>query len=654
LLPFTGVSERRRAGKWTGWQRAGLCVLGAIAVTAGLTWRSLPLLRHLSSQGPVPPTALEALVRRQHEGLATLIARAEAGPMVPAGQHALVGVDQKLVQSLLSTLVPADYVVSGRYRIHVARATVSFEDGFALVTLSGRASLVGREQDVFADVTVYGDLDVERTQRSREVLQTRIRLIAFDARRVAVVVESRRAERLVEELGRERIEQFAALASSLEIPVRQDYALEVPPAGPEGPVQIAGAAIPVQLTVLDVTAFAGRLWVSMAAAIGPGAVAPATPPLPARPHPIRPPALMARLHRQQHQRLEKLLARDPVVAEAMRTPGDVVIAVRSEFARAVVRQVARSYFDHVVIDLRDLDVYKQGDLQKKTPLGRMRVGEWEMDMRVHRVKGVLRAGTPEVRFREGNRIQLEFPVHLEQGQGRATLDFAYDSKGIASLVCKDFQAEQTVQGGVIPEAYEVEGSFTLHTGPRSLTARPSFPDEFKIKLDLDPGSWAAVRARLQREDRLGRCGLALDPDKALRDLRALAARGFDVRLPAQVFRTVALPSEGAQQVQVDGQSVRVRVSQNALHLGPVAVWYSARVAVEIPATLRAHARSSTPRTPSWTAQCAQQKKVPSFSTPWPTIVQPQCSQVGASAWIAHSKLSNTWLSPPMVTTNALS
>jgi hypothetical protein len=650
------VNERRRASEGTRWRRAALFALAAAAVAAGFAWRPLlqPLLHHLLPQAPLPPTAQEALIRHQHDGMSALIARAESGPLVPAGHHALVGVDQKLVQTLLHALVPADYVVSGRYRIHVERANVSFEDGFALVTLEGRASLVGREQDVFADVTVYGDLYVERTQQRSEVLQTRIRLIAVDARRVAVVVESPSAKRLVEDLGRQRLEQFAALASSLEIPVRQSYSLEVPAAGPSGPVQIAGAAIPVQFRVLDVTAFAGRLWVSMAAAIGPGAVAPATPPLPVRPPSRLPPAVMARLHRGQHERLEGLLSRDPVLAEAMRTPGDVVIAVRSEFARAVVREVARTYFDHVVVDLRDLDVSKQGNIRKQTPFGQMRVGAWAMDMRVHRVKGVLRAGTPEVAFKDGNRIKLSFPVHLEEGQGRATLDFSYDSKGLASLVCKDFQAEQIVQGGVIPEEYLVQGAFTLHTAPRSLTARPSFPDEFKVKLDLDPGSWAAVRARLQREDTLGRCGLGLDPEKALIDLRALAARGFDVRLPAQIFRTLALPAEGAQDVIVDTHTVGVRVRQNALHLGPVSVWYSATVAVDLPATVQAQARSSTPRTPSWTAQCAQQKKVPSFSTPWPTIVHPQCSQVGASAWMAHSKLSNTWLSPPMVTTNALS
>jgi hypothetical protein len=41
--------------------------------------------------------------------------------------------------------------------------------------------------------------------------------------------------------------------------------------------------------------------------------------------------------------------------------------------------------------------------------------------------------------------------------------------------------------------------------------------------------------------------------------------------------------------------------------------------------------------------------------PWPTIAQPQCAQRGAIAWIAHSKLSNTCVSPPdRITWNDLS
>jgi len=58
--------------------------------------------------------------------------------------------------------------------------------------------------------------------------------------------------------------------------------------------------------------------------------------------------------------------------------------------------------------------------------------------------------------------------------------------------------------------------------------------------------------------------------------------------------------------------------------------------------------------PCCLAQCAQQYMALLASTPWPMIRQPQCRQVGASRWIAHSKLSKTWEVPSIRTSNALS
>jgi hypothetical protein len=52
------------------------------------------------------------------------------------------------------------------------------------------------------------------------------------------------------------------------------------------------------------------------------------------------------------------------------------------------------------------------------------------------------------------------------------------------------------------------------------------------------------------------------------------------------------------------------------------------------------ARSCTSVAPAMLAQWAQQCREPFVSTPWPMILTPQYSRVGASAWIAHSKLSN--------------
>src|SRR5918992_1767531 len=45
---------------------------------------------------------------------------------------------------------------------------------------------------------------------------------------------------------------------------------------------------------------------------------------------------------------------------------------------------------------------------------------------------------------------------------------------------------------------------------------------------------------------------------------------------------------------------------------------------------------------------------PFASMPCPMILQPQWSQTGAIAWMAHSKLSNTWVSPPRVISIVLS
>src|SRR5438046_9925293 len=58
--------------------------------------------------------------------------------------------------------------------------------------------------------------------------------------------------------------------------------------------------------------------------------------------------------------------------------------------------------------------------------------------------------------------------------------------------------------------------------------------------------------------------------------------------------------------------------------------------------------------PDVRAQWTQQKICSSASTPCPTIRQLQCAQTGASAWMAHSKLSKVWCSPPTTTSNALS
>src|SRR5262249_47953124 len=93
----------------------------------------------------MPPRvdAEEALLARQVEGLRVLTAEAARGQLVDS-THVLVVVDEHLVQDLLRAATPFEETVGDRLKVRVESAVVSFSDGFALVRLDGRASLVGR------------------------------------------------------------------------------------------------------------------------------------------------------------------------------------------------------------------------------------------------------------------------------------------------------------------------------------------------------------------------------------------------------------------------------------------------------------------------------------------------------------------------------
>ena len=116
----------------------------------------------------------------------------------------------------------------------------------------------------------------------------------------------------------------------------------------------------------------------------------------------------------------------------------------------------------------------------------------------------------------------------------------------------------------------------------------------------------------------------------------------------------ATPDKSSASDQING---RYRVDDHGhLQLSPMFWDYVEKETSSIPTTRprEAQTRSFNCVLPLLRAQWTQQKTCPSVSTPCPTIRQLQCAQTGASAWMAHSKLSKVWCSPPTTTSNALS
>ena len=177
--------------------------------------------------------------------------------------------------------------------------------------------------------------------------------------------------------------------------------------------------------------------------------------------------------RDLRQRLETLLAGDPMLSAPS---GDVAVGIRSALLEDLMRKVASSYLDRVVLDLSlDVTLRQRQEVKVKTLLGRLKAGTWEAEVRVGRVRGTLRASQPRVEFSGENQVQVGLRVAVEQASGAASVRFSWNAKALANALCRDFRAAVEIQAQALPTEYQVAGALQLSAGEDGLLARPSFP-----------------------------------------------------------------------------------------------------------------------------------------------------------------------------------
>jgi hypothetical protein len=288
------------------------------------------------------------------------------------------------------------------------------------------------------------------------------------------------------------------------------------------------------------------------------------------------------------------VAGDPVLAATLADEGEVVLALRRPLLQAMVTEVARRYLDRVELDLAlGAKVDASGELKVKTRVGEINAGTWTVNLVIEHVRGVLRAQQPTVSLAGEQRLALSLPVSLQDAQGRAAVRFQWNSRGIANAICRDFEASRTIQGRVLPAVHTFQGSLSLILAADSVMARPSFTNRpYRLKVDLTDDSWNEVRAALQEQDSFFKCGLALEPDKVVAQLRELTLKGFDVRLPRSLFRDFVLPASLEQSVRVEEKTLVLSVKPGALRTVEDALWLSAAIQVR-----RDEVKSSPPARP---------------------------------------------------------
>ena len=285
-------------------------------------------------------------------------------------------------------------------------------------------------------------------------------------------------------------------------------------------------------------------------------------------------ASLQRTRDELRARLVALSATDPVVAAA--PDAEVIVGVPVGVGTEMLARVATRLVPQLEVVLRNIDVHKGGEVHTKglvkTP------GRYRVDLRIHEVSGVLEPGAPKLDY-QGERVGIAFPVKLTRGEGRATLRFAWDSRGIAGLACGDFRARIPVTGRVVPRTYPVSGSFALEIDGGTLVATPSFPDlEVSLKVEPSPETWREVGRVLSERSPQCRAALKLVDVPAL--LQRLLDRGFKVKVPPGVFRPLRLPAALQREVTIGGRTRVVLAAPRRLTLGPKVVWVGADVTGE--------------------------------------------------------------------------
>lgn len=208
--------------------------------------------------------AREAVLRREIQGLKEVIAETEQGkPLLPEG-HLVVAVHERLVGDLLRAGLPQETDVD-RYHVRVARAEVSFRGKYSLVTLDGSVH-VRERPSLSGAIRVFGGLDRLELDLATGTLRARVGIDYVDVERAAGL-EDLLGGRMLEQVGEKGRETLRGLLPPIEIPVRLEQELSFGEVS-QGPVAIQGARLPLRVTVSQVLALGGRLWVSLDARPG--------------------------------------------------------------------------------------------------------------------------------------------------------------------------------------------------------------------------------------------------------------------------------------------------------------------------------------------------------------------------------------------------
>ena len=529
-----------------------------------------------------------------------------------------MSVSEAVIKEFLDAQLPFE-LEAGSFKVRLAQAEAVFK-GSPAVNLTGAIAPTDHP-DLVGEVRAQGALEDIKVDPESGTLRATVAIDHVDLVKMAGL-EKFIGEGSLDELARTVRKQLEGHVPEVQIPVKIEQGIELPSIT-DGPVLIQGARMPLEVAVADVFAGGGlplgggegrarragqdrgaarrgrvegsgepetrrlggeadegRCQVRTLLRSGTGlALALLLSSLLAgcgREDAATPEEMQAKLQALD-QEIPALRAKlGEAVAKDRRLQGmpqdGVRVGVPTTLARTLIQRVVAGFVDSVTLRLSNIGVHKGGKIKKVVT-----IGEYDLNVKIKEVTGRLKTGKPEVTF-GGNTVSLALPVQVASGSGTANIDFVWDGKNVSGAVCGDMKVNENVGGSVKPSQYPVSGALLLTTTTQQILASPKFPViKVNLKVEPSPESWAVVQGILDSKG--GVCGFVVDKVDIKGVLEGLLGKGFDVRLPTEKLKPMAVPVGIAPTMTVRDEPIRIEVKVGHLAITEHMIWLGADVAL---------------------------------------------------------------------------
>jgi len=202
--------------------------------------------------------AKQVVLEREVKGLRASVAKLERGEPVFPEDAVIVSISEGVVQEFIKAQMPFAVEVDS-FKIDLTHAEASFK-GSPSVSLTG--SIVHKDHpDYVGEVSAIGALDTIQVDAASGTLRAAVAVDHVDLLKLGGF-EKVLSGGTVDDLARTVRKRITGRLPEVQIPVKIEQSIDLPWVT-DGPVRIHGASMPLAVSVAEVVAGQGVLWIAV-------------------------------------------------------------------------------------------------------------------------------------------------------------------------------------------------------------------------------------------------------------------------------------------------------------------------------------------------------------------------------------------------------